>query len=120
MCASNLVHTNVQDANASNMFVQVAIEQFRKRKQVVLSMNVKGTKMNIIFSLLQDIDVIVARCSDKDKSQYVLETLFPDDAGDTWPAGKQPTGEDMHSMARPYRYKVVPLYNTVQLWDDEC
>jgi hypothetical protein len=76
-------------------------------------MNVNGTKMNIIFLLLQDIDVIVARCSDKDKSQYVLEALFPDDAGDTWPSGKQPTLEDMHSMARPYKYEAVPLHRRV-------
>ena len=84
------------------MSVQVSIELARKRKQVVLSMVVKGSKLTIIFGLLSDINVMTARCSDKDKSQYVLEALYPYDAGDTWPNGKQPN-QETHSMARPYR-----------------
>lgn len=82
--------------------VQVSIELARRRKQVVLSMVVKGSKLTIIFGWISDIDVITARCSDKDKSQYVLEALYPNDAGDSWPAGKQPA-QEIHSMARPYR-----------------
>lgn len=85
--------------------VQVTIEHARKRKQVVLVMTVKSSRMTIIFGLLQDIDIITARCSDKDKIQYVLEALYPNDAGDSWPFGKQPT-QEMHSMARPYKYGV--------------
>lgn len=76
--------------------------------QLALSMAVKGSKLTIIFGLLRDIDVITARCSDKDKSQYVLEALYPNDAGDSWPSGKIPA-QEIHSMARPYRYEVVSL-----------
>jgi hypothetical protein len=91
---------NTAGSNVRCRSVQVTIEQVKKRKQVALSMAVKGSKMTIIFGLLQDIDVITARCSDRDKSLHVLESLYPNDAGDSWPSGKQPS-EEMHSMAKP-------------------
>lgn len=69
-------------------------------------MNVKGAKLTVIFGLVQDIDIVTARCSDKDKSQYVLEALYPDDPGDSWPSGKQPAQDLQHCMARPYRCEV--------------
>jgi hypothetical protein len=89
--------------------VQVSIEHTRKRKQVVLTMPVGDSKVTVIFGCVQEVNLLTARCSDKDKdkSQYVLEALYPHDVGDSWPAGKQPA-QEIHSMARPYRCSSCP------------